>query len=183
VQYLISLWPMLQPILAGQLRHFLTLLAGALIAKGALQSDQSGAFVEIGIGLAGWAAAAVWSWWQKEGQAKILAALAKVHGGAPQSVSTGAAAKAAIDVATVVKILLIVSCGGWFGAGADEIKAADRSVAPQWADRRAVRPAVKARRLRYHAVHQPDRRQRHYRHSELRRVGRVGRRHAIRYRH
>jgi hypothetical protein len=107
MQYLISLWPMLQPILAGQLRHFLTLLAGALIAKGALQSDQSGAFVEIGIGLAGWAAAAVWSWWQKEGQARLLAALAKIHGGAPQSVSAGAAAKAAIDVATVVKILLI----------------------------------------------------------------------------
>ena len=36
MQYLISLWPMLQPILAGQLRHFLTLLAGMLVALGAL---------------------------------------------------------------------------------------------------------------------------------------------------
>jgi len=106
MQYLISLWPMLQPILAGQLRHFLTLLAGMLVARGALEGDQSGAFVQIGAGLAGWAAMAAWSWWQKDGQARMLAALARLHGIAPAAASTGTAAKAAIDAATVARILI-----------------------------------------------------------------------------
>lgn len=72
-----TLWQLAQPILAGQLRHALTVAAGALIARGALQSDQRGAFVTIGLGVASWAVGAGWSWWQKRGQAKVAADVAQ----------------------------------------------------------------------------------------------------------
>ena len=71
---------LLKAFLAGQLRHVLTVVSGALIAKGALQTDQQGAFIQIGLGCASWAAVAVWSWWQKNGQAAVAAELAKLKG-------------------------------------------------------------------------------------------------------
>lgn len=96
-----TLWPVLQPILAGQLRHLLTVAAGMLIAKGALQSEQSGAFVQIGLGLASWVVAAGWSWWQKDGQAKVVAQLAKLKTTTP----------------TVAKVLLVAFALSAFLAG------------------------------------------------------------------
>ena len=74
-----TLWQIAQPILAGQLRHVLTVGAGMLIAKGAIQADQQGAFIEIGLGLATWAVGAGWSWWQKSGQALVAAQLARLR--------------------------------------------------------------------------------------------------------
>src|ERR1700737_3197876 len=94
---LATLWTMLHPVLAGQLRHILTVAAGVLIAKGALQSDQSGAFVQIGVGLATWAVGAGWSWWQKEGQLRMVAMLAKMKPVASPGATEGQAVKAAID--------------------------------------------------------------------------------------
>lgn len=82
-----TLWQMAQPIIAGQLRHVLTGLAGALVTKGALQSDQQGAFITIGLGIASYAAGAAWSWWQKYGQAAVKAQLAKLKAHAILSAS------------------------------------------------------------------------------------------------
>lgn len=112
-----GLWTLLQPILAGQLRHILTLAAGALIARGAIESDQSGAFVQIGLGIASWAAVAGWSWWQKDGQSRVLAQLAKMHRMAPSTATTGEAAKVAIDAAVIVKILLVAFALSFLVAG------------------------------------------------------------------
>ena len=71
---------LLKAFLAGQLRHALTVASGALIAAGVIQADQQGAFIQIGIGCASWAVVAVWSWWQKKGQALLAAELAKLKG-------------------------------------------------------------------------------------------------------
>ena len=98
-----TLWMMLQPVLAGQLRHLLTVAAGVLIAKGALQSDQSGAFVQISVGVVTWVVSAGWSWWQKEGQAKLLAAVAKMNPVAPKLATTGEAVRAATDAFNAAK--------------------------------------------------------------------------------
>lgn len=73
-----TLWAMAKPILAGQLRHSLTVAAGAAIAHGALQADQQDAFIQIGMGVAGWAAVAAWSWWNGVGKARVAALLNKL---------------------------------------------------------------------------------------------------------
>jgi hypothetical protein len=54
------------PVLAGQLRHLMTVVAGALVGAGALQSSQQNEFISIGAGIIMWAIAALWSWGQKE---------------------------------------------------------------------------------------------------------------------
>src|SRR5947209_15917136 len=72
-----ALFDLLKPYLAGQLRHILGVIAGALIAKGALASDEQGAFTTITSGIVFWAIAAGWSWWQKYGQAAALAGAQK----------------------------------------------------------------------------------------------------------
>ena len=66
-----TMWQMLQPILMGQLRHGLTLVAGALVTHGIIKSDQSSAFIEIGIAIILYLIGAGYSWYQKIGQAKI----------------------------------------------------------------------------------------------------------------
>jgi hypothetical protein len=58
-------WDFWKPIIAGQLRHGLTLAAGALVADGVIHSDQQGAFVQIGLAVLTYVAGAAWSWWQK----------------------------------------------------------------------------------------------------------------------
>lgn len=73
-----TIWEMAKPIIAGQLRHALTGVAGVLITKGALEGSQSDAFVSIGLGLASYAAGAGWSWWQKSGQAMVTAQLGRL---------------------------------------------------------------------------------------------------------
>lgn len=73
-----TIWQMAQPIIAGQLRHFLTGIAGVLVTKGAIQSDQQGAFIDIAMGVAAYLVGAAWSWWQKSGQAYVSAELARL---------------------------------------------------------------------------------------------------------
>ena len=97
----------IKTVAAGQLRHMLTGAAGALIAKGALQSDQEGAFVQIGVGLATYAAGAAWSWWQKDGRdlAKAQLARLRIHVAAiPQASSASTAAQVNAQV-TAAKAL------------------------------------------------------------------------------
>jgi hypothetical protein len=64
---------LIKSLLASAVRHGLTTLAGVLATHGYLSSSASEQFVSAGLLFAG----VVWSWWQKDGQAKVLAALAK----------------------------------------------------------------------------------------------------------
>lgn len=82
----------MKTILAGMVRHGLTTLGGALVTGGWMDSSQTSAFVGGGMVIAGIA----WSWWQKQGQARALAILAKMHPVVPQSASD----KEAVAVAT-----------------------------------------------------------------------------------
>ncbi len=85
----------LKPILAGLVRHALTTLGGALVAGGYMQGSEVPALVGGGMVLAG----ALWSWWQKEGQKRVVAALAKMHPVAAEGASETAAAKAGLEAA------------------------------------------------------------------------------------
>jgi hypothetical protein len=55
------------PVLAGQARHVMTMLAGSLVTLGAIQSDQQSQFISIGSGIVVWLVAAIWSGVQKNG--------------------------------------------------------------------------------------------------------------------
>lgn len=80
-----------KPILAGMVRHMLTTAGGVLVADGYMSSSDMAGFVGGGMVLAGVA----WSWWQKEGQKKVVAALAKMKPVASPGASTSDAVKAA----------------------------------------------------------------------------------------
>lgn len=104
----------LKPILAGLVRHALTSLGGMLVASGYMQSSDTAAFIGGGMVIAGM----LWSWWQKEGQAKVLAAIAKMHKMTPQTATTSQAAKAATDsVKAVASILLVAFALSFLVAG------------------------------------------------------------------
>lgn len=66
---------LLKAFVAGQVRHFVTLAAGGLVTYGAVTPDNKNAFIQIGSGIVMWVIAAFWSWWQKEGHAKVVATL------------------------------------------------------------------------------------------------------------
>lgn len=55
----------LKSVIAGQLRHVLTVAAGALVTAGALDASQSESFVVIGSGFVLWGISAAWSYYQK----------------------------------------------------------------------------------------------------------------------
>ena len=78
-----------QPILAGIVRHALTSAGGALVAGGYMSSSETSAFVGGGMVLAGVA----WSWWQKDGQKKAIAILAKMKPVAAPTATVAEAAK------------------------------------------------------------------------------------------
>lgn len=84
-----------KPILAGIVRHGLTSLGGALVAGGYMESSQTAAFVGAGMTIAGVA----WSWWQKDGQRKVVAILAKMKPVASPGATTAEAAKAGAEAA------------------------------------------------------------------------------------
>lgn len=85
----------LKPILAGMVRHGLTALGGILVTDGVMQSSEMSGFVGAGMVIAGVA----WSWWQKRGQQKVVAILAKMKPVASPAASTAEAAKAGMDAA------------------------------------------------------------------------------------
>ena len=64
----------IQTILAMLARHALTVFAGALAARGYLDSSVTEGFISAGMTLA----AVGWSWWQKTGQAEVLAELVRL---------------------------------------------------------------------------------------------------------
>ena len=74
-----SLWQLLQPYLAGQLRHALGVLAGYLIAKGVIASGDQSAFVSIMSGIVVWGVMALWSIWQKYGVLALKARVAELE--------------------------------------------------------------------------------------------------------
>jgi hypothetical protein len=78
---------LVKPLLASLARHGLT-AAGAYLGLTGADSTQ---FVGAGMVLAGLA----WAWWQKSGQDKFIAALAKMKPVAAPSATTGEAVKAA----------------------------------------------------------------------------------------
>lgn len=55
----------LKAVIAGQLRHVLTVAAGALVTAGAIDAGQSESFIAIGSGLMLWLGTAAWSYVQK----------------------------------------------------------------------------------------------------------------------
>jgi hypothetical protein len=81
----------LKPFLASMARHGLT-AAGAYLGFTGTEEAQ---FVGAGMVLAGLG----WSWWQKEGQRKVVAILAKMKPVASEGASTAVAAKAGLDAA------------------------------------------------------------------------------------
>ena len=81
----------LKPILAGVVRHGLTALGGMLVTDGVMQSSEMNGFIGAGMVIAGIA----WSWYQKVGQAELVALMAKMHPVASKSATTGEAVKAA----------------------------------------------------------------------------------------
>jgi hypothetical protein len=81
----------MKTILAGVVRHGLTTLGGALVTGGYMDSSSTAAFVGGGMVLAG----VVWSWWQKEGQARALAILARMNPVVAANASHDAAVAAA----------------------------------------------------------------------------------------
>lgn len=83
----------LKPILAGMARHLLTTAGGALVAGGYMQSSDTSAFIGGGMVVAG----AIWSWWQKEGQSKFIAILAKMKPVAAPNATKAEAVKAATE--------------------------------------------------------------------------------------
>lgn len=95
----------LKPILAGLVRHALTSLGGMLVASGYMQSSDTAALVGGGMVIAGM----LWSWWQKEGQAKLLAIVAKMHPVVSPNATTSQAVKAATDAAKAVASILLVA--------------------------------------------------------------------------
>jgi hypothetical protein len=56
-----SLWQLLQPYIAGRVRHLLVAVAAALVTKHIIQPDQQNAIVEIGFSVACYLAAEFWS--------------------------------------------------------------------------------------------------------------------------
>jgi hypothetical protein len=68
-----SFYDIAKPIVAGQVRHVLSGIGAALVAKGALDPGVLGQFVEMFSGFAIYLLGAGWSWWQKIGQARLLA--------------------------------------------------------------------------------------------------------------
>lgn len=68
-----------QTILGLMVRHGLTTAGGMLVSSGIIQSDEVNTFVGAGMVFAG----IISSWWQKRGQAEVVAALKKARGIAP----------------------------------------------------------------------------------------------------
>ena len=85
----------LKPILAGLVRHGLTALGGILVTDGVMQQGETTGFVGAGMVIAGVA----WSWYQKVGQAQLLALMAKMHPVAKPDDTVGAAVKKAKEAA------------------------------------------------------------------------------------
>ena len=69
-----------QMVLGAVIRHGLTAAAGFLVTNGALSSTDSSKFIQMGTGIAMFLAGLAWSWWQKNGHAKVLAQLNQVKG-------------------------------------------------------------------------------------------------------
>jgi high-affinity Fe2+/Pb2+ permease len=64
-------------IIGGVSRHVLTGVAGFLFAHGAIAASQKEQFISIGCSVILWAAGVAWSWWNKQGQADVMARLKK----------------------------------------------------------------------------------------------------------
>lgn len=90
-----TIWTMAQPIVAGQIRTALAGVAGSLVVAGAIQPGDESSFVKIGTGIAVYAIPAAWSWWQKVGEVKLLAVIAKSKPVASPSATVGEAVDAA----------------------------------------------------------------------------------------
>jgi len=93
-----TVWTFAQPIVAGQIRTALAGFAGSLVVAGAIQPGDQASFVKIGTGIAVYAIPAAWSWWEKVGKIRLLAAVAKAPAVASQGATTGQAVAAAETV-------------------------------------------------------------------------------------
>lgn len=96
---------LLKAFVAGQVRHSLTVVAGALMAHGAFATagDQS-QFVQVGSGIVMWAIVGLWSWWQKSGQEQVRAALKRITNRG----TTASAVAVANTVKPVAALLLAI---------------------------------------------------------------------------
>lgn len=107
---------LVKAFIAGQVRHVLTGAAGALVAHAAIKGDQANAFVEVGSSLVLYAIGALWSWWQKNGQAAMKAKLDRVSGHV-QAINTSAPpgqVAAAVETAKRVAAVMVIGFAlGW----------------------------------------------------------------------
>jgi hypothetical protein len=83
----------IQTILALIARHALTTIAGFLAARGYIDASGTEAFISAAMLLLGIG----WSWWQKTGQAEVLAELAKLK--AQKNATTAQAVRDAMNAA------------------------------------------------------------------------------------
>lgn len=91
-------------ILAGIARHVLTSIGGSLAAAGYIKGDAGvQEFVGAGLVLLGIA----WSWWQKRGQAQVLAAVTKAGGLVRHDAPVSTAVAKAKDVAAQTTGLIL----------------------------------------------------------------------------
>jgi hypothetical protein len=121
-----TLWPIIKPILAGQIRTYLAGFGAILVHSGAIEQGDMASFTKMGTGIAIWVMVAGWSWWQKVGQAKFVAIIAKMKPVAVPSATTGEAVKAATDavakVAAVLLAALILGALAFPGSASAQVK-------------------------------------------------------------
>lgn len=110
-----------QTMAAMLLRNALVSAAGALVTHGVISAGQTETVVGAVMVLAGVA----WSWWQKQGQANVVAELAKMSGRASKSATTADAAAVGTEAAKVSiaakaatgAVLVAIALGGLLWGG------------------------------------------------------------------
>lgn len=98
-----TLWPIIRPILAGQIRTYLAGFGAILVHSGAIEQGDVASFTKMGTGIAIWAVVAGWSWWKEVGQSKFIAILAKMKPVAAPNATKAEAVKAATDAVKAVE--------------------------------------------------------------------------------
>lgn len=136
-----TIWPILKPILAGQIRTWLAGFGAILVHSGAIEQSDVASFTKMGTGIAIWALVAGWSWWQKDGQAKFIAVIAKMKPVAAPAATVGEAVKAATAAAKVAAVILTAVL---FGALAMPAANAQTTANPFGLNAFANSPLIKA---------------------------------------
>src|SRR6202142_976351 len=94
----------------SEVRRAVAALAAIAVTRGAVDSNQSGAFVEIGVGVASYAATVLFSWWKSKGQALVEKRLHELRThvvaipNVPSNMPRAAEVNAAIETAQIAAV-------------------------------------------------------------------------------